>query len=115
MNVLITGSSSGFCLLTTRTLAKKGHTVFASMRGVSGKNAAVAAELHAWAGREGVKVHAVELDVTDQASVDHAVKHILETAGHLDVVVNNAGFGSVGHTEAFTAEQVQALFDVNVF
>lgn len=114
MNVLITGTSSGFGLLTTRTLAKKGHTVFASMRGLGGKNAAVAADLRAWAEREGAKVHVVELDVTDQASVDAAVKHILDKAEHLDVVVNNAGIGGVGLTESFTVEQAARLFDVNV-
>ncbi len=114
MNVLITGTSSGFGLLTVRTLARKGHTVFASMRGLGGKNAAVAAELRGWAEREGVKVHAVELDVTSQASVDAAVTQILATHGHLDVVVNNAGVGGMGLTETFTAEQAAALFDVNV-
>lgn len=114
MNVLITGTSSGFGLLTTKTLAKKGHTVFASMRGVTGKNAGAAAELRAWAEREGVKVHTVELDVQSQASVDAAVKLILDQAGHLDVVVNNAGLGSFGFTEAYTAEQAAQLFDINV-
>jgi NAD(P)-dependent dehydrogenase (short-subunit alcohol dehydrogenase family) len=115
MNVLITGTSSGFGKLTAHTLAKQGHTVFASMRGASAKNAAPAAELRAWAEREGVKLHVVELDVTDQASVDAAVKQILSTAGHIDVVVNNAGYGLVGHEETFSPEQAQALFDVNVF
>lgn len=114
MNVLITGTSSGFGLLTTKTLASKGYTVFASMRGLGGKNAGVAAELHSWAEREGAKVHAIELDVTDQASVDDAVKLVLERAGHIDVVVNNAGIGAAGLTETFTSEQAAALFDVNV-
>lgn len=115
MNVLITGSSSGFGKLTTLTLARKGHTVFASMRGVSGKNAAAAADLRAWAEREGAKLHVLELDVTDQASVDAAMKLILSKAGHLDVVVNNAGFNMMGLAETFSTEQMQALFDVNVF
>src|SRR5689334_11854645 len=100
MNVLITGTSSGFGLLITKTLAKKGHTVFASMRGLTGKNAEAAAELRGWAEREGAKVHTIELDVTDQASVDRAVKEVLEAAGHIDVVVNNAGIGAAGHSEA---------------
>jgi NAD(P)-dependent dehydrogenase (short-subunit alcohol dehydrogenase family) len=115
MNVLITGASSGFGKLTTLTLAKKNHTVFASMRGVSGKNAAAAADLRAWADREGAKVHVIELDVTDQGSVDAAVKLILSKAGHIDVVVNNAGYNMTGLSETFSTEQMQALFDVNVF
>jgi NAD(P)-dependent dehydrogenase (short-subunit alcohol dehydrogenase family) len=82
---------------------------------VSGKNAAAAGELRAWGEREGVKLHVVELDVTDQASIDASVKLILDKEGHIDVVVNNAGYGLVGHEESFSAEQAQALFDVNVF
>jgi len=57
----------------------------------------------------------LELDVTDQASVDHAVVQLLTKAGRIDVLVNNAGIASAGVTESFTTEQVQALFDVNVF
>jgi len=114
MNVLITGTSSGFGLLTTKTLAKKGHTVFATMRGSTGKNAVAASEIKAFAEKENAKVHVLDLDVTDQASVDHAVKLVLDKAGHLDVVVNNAGLGGAGHTEAYTAEQAANLFDVNV-
>jgi len=114
MNILITGTSSGFGLLTAKTLATKGDTVFASMRDIGGKNAAAAGELRAWAEREGKKVYTVELDVRDDASVNHAVKHILETAGHLDVVVNNAGLLALGFEEAFTPQQVQEIFDVNI-
>jgi NADP-dependent 3-hydroxy acid dehydrogenase YdfG len=114
MNVLITGTSSGFGLLTAKTLAMKGYNVFASMRGVGGKNAATAADVGAWAEREGKKVHTVELDVTDDASVNHAVKHILEKAGHLDVVVNNAGVLGMGLGETFTPDQMKTMFDVNV-
>jgi NADP-dependent 3-hydroxy acid dehydrogenase YdfG len=114
MNILITGTSSGFGLLTAKTLAAKGHTVFASKRDVAGKNAAAAAELRAWAEREGKKVHIVELDVSHDASVNHAVSHILEKAEHIDVVVNNAGLLSMGLGEAFTPEQMQTLFNVNV-
>jgi NADP-dependent 3-hydroxy acid dehydrogenase YdfG len=114
MNVLITGTSSGFGMLTTHTLAKKDYTVFASMRGVNAKNATAAASLRAWAEREGKKVHVIELDVTDQASVEAAVKLILSKAGHIDVAVNNAGYNLVGFGETFSPEQAQALFDVNV-
>jgi NAD(P)-dependent dehydrogenase (short-subunit alcohol dehydrogenase family) len=113
MNVLITGSSSGFGHLITRTLADKGHTVYASMRGVAGKNEKAAGELRALATRG--KIHVLELDVTVPASADAAVKGILDKGGKIDVVVNNAGYGAIGLEEGFTAEQMQALFDVNVF
>jgi NAD(P)-dependent dehydrogenase (short-subunit alcohol dehydrogenase family) len=113
MNVLITGTSSGFGRLIAETLAGKGHTVYASMRGIAGKNEKAAGELRALT--TSGKVHVVELDVTSQASVDAAVKGILDQGGKLDVVVNNAGLGSLGYEETFTAEQMQTVFDVNVF
>ena len=46
MNVVITGTSSGFGKITSKHLARAGHTVFATMRGVAGKNAPAADELH---------------------------------------------------------------------
>jgi len=112
--VLVTGSSSGFGRLTAETLARRGHTVFASMRAVDGRNRDIAADLRALADREGIALHVIALDVTDDASVRSAVDHVLTRAGRLDVVVNNAGIGGVGHVEAFTPEQVHRLFDVNV-
>jgi NAD(P)-dependent dehydrogenase (short-subunit alcohol dehydrogenase family) len=107
--ILITGASTGFGRDTTETLARAGHKVFASMRGIGDKNAE-----HADALRN-QSIEVVELDVTDDASVDHAVKSVLDKAGRIDVLINNAGLFSAGVTESFTVEQAQALFDVNVF
>ncbi len=112
--VLITGSSSGFGRLTARTLARRGYTVFASMRGVNGKNAAVARELRGWAKTEGLSLQVVDLDVTDEASVEAAVQAVIDRAGRIDVVVNNAGIGAFGLNEGFTTDQVRELFDINV-
>src|SRR5262249_52809513 len=53
--------------------------------------------------------------VTRSDSVERAVASVLEKAGRIDVLVNNAGIASAGVSEAFTPEQAQALFDVNVF
>ncbi len=107
--ILITGTSSGFGRDTAETLAHAGHRVFAAMRGVADRN-----RLHAEALRaKGIDV--VEIDVTDDASVEHGVASVLAQAGRLDVLVNNAGIGSAGISEAFTADQLRALFDVNVF
>lgn len=113
--VLITGTSSGLGRGTAQTLAQKGHTVFATMRNIDGKNAAAAAELRAWAAQEGLNLHVVELDVTDSASIQAAVQQVIDTAGGIDVLVNNAGRGIFGLSEAFTDEQFQALFETNVF
>lgn len=113
--VLVTGSSSGLGRRTAETLARRGFTVFASMRGVAGKNAGVANELRALASAEGLALEVIELDVTDESSVQSAVQTIIERAGRIDAVVNNAGYGVGGISEAMSVAQVQQLFDVNVF
>ena len=106
--VLITGTSSGFGRDTAETLHRAGHTVYASMRGTQGKNREAAEALR----KRGIKT--VELDVNDDASVEAGVKTVLAEAGKIDVLVNNAGIGSAGVTEAFTAEQATVVFDTNV-
>src|SRR3989449_8540580 len=106
--VLITGTSSGFGRDTAETLHHAGHTVYASMRGVEGKNREAAEALR----KLGIKT--VELDVSDDASVEAGVNKVLAEAGKIDVLVNNAGIASVGVTEAFTAEQAKVIFDTNV-
>jgi NAD(P)-dependent dehydrogenase (short-subunit alcohol dehydrogenase family) len=113
--VLITGSNSGFGRLTAETLATKGHTVFASMREVSGKNAEQARALRAWAEAKNVRLHVIELDVADDKSVARAVHEALATAGRIDAVVNNAAVGAFGLVESFTSAQMRNLFEVNVF
>jgi NAD(P)-dependent dehydrogenase (short-subunit alcohol dehydrogenase family) len=112
--VLITGASSGFGNLTARALARAGHTVHAGMRETAGRNAPAVAALAELAGAEGIDVRAVEMDVLDQASVDAAVAAALDASGRIDVVVHNAGHMMLGPTEAFTPEQLAALYDVNV-
>jgi NAD(P)-dependent dehydrogenase (short-subunit alcohol dehydrogenase family) len=106
--ILITGTSSGFGRDTAETLRRAGHTVYASMRGTQGKNREAAEALR----KLGIKT--VELDVSDDASVEAGVKEVLAEAGTIDVLVNNAGIASVGVTEAFTTEQAKVIFDTNV-
>jgi len=112
--ILITGASSGFGLGAAKALAERGHRVFASMRGVDGKNAATAKALREWASGAGRALQVVELDVASDDSVERGVAAVLAQAGGLDVLVNNAGVGTWGLQEAFTPDQVKALFDVNV-
>lgn len=111
--VLITGAATGIGNLTARALAAAGHTVYASMRDVAGRNAGRANELLELGRSEGHDLHVVELDVQSQASADAAVSTILAEAGHLDTVVHNAGHLYVGYVEAFTAEDIAHLFDIN--
>jgi NAD(P)-dependent dehydrogenase (short-subunit alcohol dehydrogenase family) len=113
-NIVVTGASSGFGALTVRALADAGHTVYAGMRETAGRNAPAVAELAGYAREHGVDLRAVEMDVGDQASVDAAVERIVAEAGRLDVVVHNAGHMVLGPAEAFTPEQLAAVYDTNV-
>jgi NAD(P)-dependent dehydrogenase (short-subunit alcohol dehydrogenase family) len=106
--ILITGASTGFGRDTAETLARAGHTVFASMRDPQGKNGEAAQALR----KQGIEV--VELDVSSDTSVDQAVKEVLARARRIDVLVNNAGVASAGVTEAFTPDQAKVVFNTNV-
>ena len=106
--ILITGASSGFGRTTAEALARVGHTVFASMRDPKAKNRNQAQRLR----QQGIVV--VELDVSNDTSVDHAVEQVLVEAGRIDVLINNAGIASAGITEAFTADQAKAVFNTNI-
>ena len=116
MNVIVTGSNSGFGRRIVETLAQAGHTVFATMRDAGGRNAKAAQELKAFGAANGNRVHVVELDVTKDASVAKGIDAIAkQVGGAIDVLVNNAGRFSAGVQEAFTVEEVKALFETNVF
>lgn len=109
MNILITGSSTGFGNLTAVSLAQRGHRVFATMRSPDGKNRERAAALR---GTKGIDV--IDLDVANDASVDKAVATALRAAGHLDAVINNAGQATIGLAETITPEQLLSLLNINV-
>jgi NAD(P)-dependent dehydrogenase (short-subunit alcohol dehydrogenase family) len=113
--VLITGSSTGFGRDASERLARRGHHVFATMRNTRGRNAEHRVALEDLAARENLRLQVLDLDVTDEVSVQSAVSNALAAAGRLDVVINNAGFAGIGVTEAYTPEQYKQLFDVNVY
>jgi NADP-dependent 3-hydroxy acid dehydrogenase YdfG len=113
--VLISGSSTGFGRLITETLARRGHTVFATMRDPAVRNAANASELRVLAGKESLAINVLEMDVTDEASVERAVHDCVKKSGRIDVAINNAGYGVKGLAEATTAEQARRLMDTNFF
>ena len=112
--IVITGASSGFGRLSANALAKAGHTVYASMRGTTGRNAAQVADVEKFARDNGVDLRAIELDVGSQQSVDAAIAKIVAEQGRLDVVIHNAGHMVFGPAEAFTPEQLAELYDINV-
>jgi len=111
--VLITGSSTGFGRLFTETLASKGHTVFATMRDPGGRNAKNAGEIRTLAEKDSLPIHVLEMDVTDDASVERGVDAAIAKAGRIDVAINNAGYFISGLEEAVTTEQAQRLMDTN--
>jgi NAD(P)-dependent dehydrogenase (short-subunit alcohol dehydrogenase family) len=106
--ILITGAGSGFGRITAEALSRGGHKVFASMRDPNAKSRDNARELR----QQGIVV--VELDVSSDSSVDHAVEEALASAGGIDVLINNAGIASAGITEAFTADQATVVFNTNI-
>jgi NAD(P)-dependent dehydrogenase (short-subunit alcohol dehydrogenase family) len=114
-NVLITGTSSGFGFLTAKALLNHGHTVFATMREPETRNAPAVAALRDAAQSSKGTLHVLELDVTDERSVEQAVKQAVETAGHLDVIVNNAGILTGQLAETYTTDDLRSLFDINLF
>jgi NAD(P)-dependent dehydrogenase (short-subunit alcohol dehydrogenase family) len=111
--VLITGSSTGFGRLFTETLARKGHTVFATMRDPGGRNAKNASEIRTLAEKDSLPIYVLEMDVTDDASVERAVNAAIAKAGRIDVAINNAGYYLGGLEETVTTEQARRLMDTN--
>ncbi|MFJ8150289.1 SDR family NAD(P)-dependent oxidoreductase [Streptomyces sp. NPDC096048] len=112
--VVVTGASSGFGDLTARALVEAGHSVYAGMRAVSGRNASAVAALDEFARERGVRAAAVEMDVQDQDSIDGAIDLVMAEQGRVDMVVHNAGHMVLGPAEAFTAAQLADVYDVNV-
>ncbi|HET8922066.1 MAG TPA: SDR family oxidoreductase [Candidatus Acidoferrum sp.] len=113
--VLVTGASSGFGRLISETLARRGFAVFATMRDVKGRNAAASRELQDLGKRESLRLHVLELDVTDDTSVVRAVSEVLAKYGRIDVLVNNAGYGVMDLAETVSLAQAQRQFDTNFF
>jgi NAD(P)-dependent dehydrogenase (short-subunit alcohol dehydrogenase family) len=104
---LITGASTGFGRILSEQLLASGHTVVATAR-----KPEQIAELVASYPETAL---ALALDVTDQAAIDAAVTRTIETFGHIDVLINNAGYGIAGAIEEVTEEEYMPVFETNVF
>jgi len=113
--VLITGASSGFGRLIAETLARRKFDVYATMRAVTTRNAEPAREIRELAARERLSLHVLELDVTEDESVNRAVEKILAQSGRIDVLVNNAGYGVMDLAETVTLAQARRQLDTNFF
>lgn len=107
--ILITGTNSGFGWLTANSCAALGHKVYATMRDTNGRNADEAKKIS-----ENPNIKVLDVDVTDGKSVTNAIAAIIDKAGRIDVVINNAGVYAVGITETFTENDVERIMDVDV-
>jgi NADP-dependent 3-hydroxy acid dehydrogenase YdfG len=101
---LVTGASSGIGEATARALMAADYKVFAGAR-----------RLDRMAGLAAAGATLLKLDVTDDASMVAAIEAIKTGAGRLDVLVNNAGYGSYGALEDVPLDEARRQFDVNVF
>jgi NAD(P)-dependent dehydrogenase (short-subunit alcohol dehydrogenase family) len=104
---LITGVSSGFGREFATAALEAGHTVFGTVRN---SKDAVAFESIARG-----KARAILHDVTDFESANRVAKDIIESVGHIDVLINNAGYGHEGALEESPMSELLRQFDVNVF
>ncbi len=107
---IVTGSSSGFGLLTSLELAKRGFQVMATMRNLEKKAELIErAELAAIADR----IEIYELDVTSEASI-RRLRDCIEMKGRVDVLVNNAGYAGAGFVEDIPIDEYRQQFETNV-
>lgn len=99
--VLVTGASKGIGLATAELLASQGYEVYGTSREKSGYVT------------KHPNFHLEVLDVTKDSSVQALVKKIIEQAGRIDILINNAGFGLGGPLECVNIEEIEEQFDVN--
>ena len=109
---IVTGSSSGFGLLTSVELAKRGFRVIASMRDLGRREKQEQA-----AGSAGVsdRIDVRQLDVTNFAVIPGFVEQVVRDYGRVDVLLNNAGFAVAGFIEDLKLDEIRAQFETNFF
>ncbi|MGQ9778998.1 MAG: SDR family oxidoreductase [Bacillota bacterium] len=118
--VLITGASTGIGAAIALRLAREGYRVFGTTRRLKNLENAPPALRAATAEAGGgasfrYPIRFVELDVTDPATIAAALEQVYAEAGRIDVLINNAGWGTFGSVEELPVETARALFDVLVF
>jgi len=108
--VFITGATDGLGRATAILLAQRGYRVFAA-----GRSAEKRAQLDALAGEESFALETLALDVCDDLSVQSAVSHVLEKAGAIDVLLNNAGINISAAVEDLRLPDWRQQFETNFF
>ncbi len=109
-SVLITGTSTGIGLATALVLGRAGHKVYATMR-----NPSRAPELGEKVAQEKLPVKISVMDVDSDTSVKSAIADILNDAGQIDVLVNNAGVERIGSVEELPLVEFRAVMETNYF
>jgi len=109
-SILITGTSTGIGLATALALGRAGHKVYATMR-----NPSRAPELGATAAKEKLPIKISVMDVDSDNSVKTEIANILKDAGHIDVLVNNAGVERSGSIEELPLADFRAVMETNYF
>ena len=107
---VITGSSSGIGYETSIALARSGIFTYATMR-----NLQKAKNLESIRDKEILPLKTLQLDVTDDASINKAIQTIISESGRIDVLVNNAGYGLVGAFEDLSMDEIRRQFETNFF
>lgn len=102
--ILITGATSGIGYQTAKFLAEQGHHVYGAGRRIDKLK-----EL------ENIGAKSVQMDVTNEESMKMAVESVIKQEGKIDVLVNNAGYGSFSAVEDVTIEEAKRQFEVNLF
>lgn len=100
--ILLTGASSGIGLAIARLLVAEGHEVWGTSR-----NLERIPKLP--------RLHAIRLDLADRLSIENAFNSALAEAGHLDVLINNAGAGHFGPAEVLPLDVITSQFQILVF
>lgn len=107
---VVTGSSSGVGYETALILARNGFLTYATMR-----NTEKGESLNSISKKENLPIKILQLDVTDESSVNTAIKTIYDESGQIDVLINNAGYGLVGAFEDVSMEEIKSQFETNYF
>src|SRR5919198_2419995 len=105
---VVTGSSSGIGYATALELARSGYLVFATMR-----NPEKRADLEMAARDEKLPLQVEQLDVTDPDSINAFMNKISASIGRIDVLVNNAGYATIGSIEDLSIKEIQNQLDTN--
>jgi len=107
---VVTGSSSGIGYETSLILARNGFLTYATMRNLNKSE-----NMKLIVAKENLPIQIKQLDVTDDLSVKNAIQEISSEAGHIDVLVNNAGYGLNGAFEDLAMDEIKAQYETNVF